>query len=360
MDAPSGWIIFACSIAFASASFFEVRYPSVVVSAETGGNLTIAAGPNGGNIYMTPGDRGTVFIGRTDMLKLFQIVNSQPPVWGQKAPYGTLGTFLGGQAVSLQLTAMDPEGTSLHYEKISGALPPGVFLDRASGLLNGTAPDVDATYEFGIRVMDEQGKYADQTFTIDTRERDQCRSSPCKNGGSCTDDMGTFSCSCRTGYGGKTCTISCASESVGVANNLKTIPDAQMAGHYSFGGSDHKAYEGRLNSPTGWIGENTNSWFQVDLGNPRKVYAVATQGYSATFNLLTFQLQCSLNGNTFSDVNGLNGTAAVFDGSGTSFNTVTKQTLPVPDLCRYIRFVPKTWTNSHPGFRVEIYACEDF
>jgi hypothetical protein len=44
-----------------------------------------------------------------------------------------------------------------------------VYLDKATGELNGTAPDVDATYEFGIRVIDEHGKYADQTFTIDTR-----------------------------------------------------------------------------------------------------------------------------------------------------------------------------------------------
>lgn len=57
----------------------------------------------------------------------------------------------------------------LRYEKVSGALPPGVYLDKTTGKLNGTAPDVDATYEFGIRVTDEHGKYADQTFTIDTR-----------------------------------------------------------------------------------------------------------------------------------------------------------------------------------------------
>ena len=44
-----------------------------------------------------------------------------------------------------------------------------MYLDKATGHLNGTAPDVDATYEFGIRVIDEHGKYADQTFTIDTR-----------------------------------------------------------------------------------------------------------------------------------------------------------------------------------------------
>lgn len=340
------------------ASFFEVRYPSVVVSAEAGGNLTIAAGPNGGNIYMTPGDRGTVFIGHTDMLKLFEVVNSQPPVWGQKAPYGPLGTFLGGDTVSVQLMAMDPEGKHLRYEKVSGALPPGVLLDKVTGKLNGTAPDVDATYEFGIRVIDEHGKYADQTFTIDTRERDQCKSNPCLNGGTCIDDFGTYKCSCTEKYGGNVCNILCANQAVGVANSLKKISDAQMAGHYAFGSSDHKAYEGRLAGATGWIGENKNSWLQIDLGNRRNVQAVATQGYSTTYTLSTYYLDCSVDGNRFTRVAAANGTAQLFNGSGSSYSTTTKQTLDTPQTCRYVRFIPNTWTNSHPGFRVEIYACE--
>lgn len=31
------------------------------------------AGPNAGNIHLNPGPGGTVFIGHTDMLKLFQV-----------------------------------------------------------------------------------------------------------------------------------------------------------------------------------------------------------------------------------------------------------------------------------------------
>ena len=31
------------------------------------------AGPSGGNIYMTPGANGTVYIGHTDMLRLFEV-----------------------------------------------------------------------------------------------------------------------------------------------------------------------------------------------------------------------------------------------------------------------------------------------
>jgi hypothetical protein len=63
----------------------------------------------------------------------------------------------------------DPEGGKMMYEKVSGALPPGIHLDTSSGRLTGHIPDVDATYEFGIRVTDSHGKYADQIFSIDTR-----------------------------------------------------------------------------------------------------------------------------------------------------------------------------------------------
>ena len=55
----------------------------------------------------------------------------------------------------------------------------------------------------------------------------------------------------------------CATKAVGVANSLKTIPDAQMSGYYADISSSHKASEGRLGSGTGWIGSGTSSWLQV-------------------------------------------------------------------------------------------------
>ena len=35
---------------------------------------------------------------------------------------------------------------------------------------------------------------------------DECASSPCVNGGSCTDALAGFSCACAPGYDGLTCT----------------------------------------------------------------------------------------------------------------------------------------------------------
>ena len=36
-------------------------------------------------------------------------------------------------------------------------------------------------------------------------ETDECRSSPCKNNGTCKDGMGTFTCECATGFDGADC-----------------------------------------------------------------------------------------------------------------------------------------------------------
>ena len=36
-------------------------------------------------------------------------------------------------------------------------------------------------------------------------EINECESSPCLNGGTCTDHIGSFSCACGRGYTGQTC-----------------------------------------------------------------------------------------------------------------------------------------------------------
>lgn len=63
----------------------------------------------------------------------------------------------------------DPDGGNIQYRVISGHLPPGTSLNSSTGVITGTAPDIDATYTFGIRATDRHGKYADGTFSIDIR-----------------------------------------------------------------------------------------------------------------------------------------------------------------------------------------------
>ena len=43
-------------------------------------------------------------------------------------------------------------------------------------------------------------------FYLDSDQgKDKCASSPCKNGGTCKDTAGGFTCTCQNGYKGKHC-----------------------------------------------------------------------------------------------------------------------------------------------------------
>lgn len=57
----------------------------------------------------------------------------------------------------------------------------------------------------------------------------------------------------------------CASQSLGVSDKSK-VPDAQMSGYLTY--SSYLESNGRYGSSGyGWVGSNSNSWLQVDLGN---------------------------------------------------------------------------------------------
>ena len=44
-----------------------------------------------------------------------------------------------------------------------------------------------------------------RTFLPPTLDINECNSSPCQNGGTCTDLVNGYSCSCVPGYGGTSC-----------------------------------------------------------------------------------------------------------------------------------------------------------
>ncbi|KAH3811342.1 EGF-like repeat and discoidin I-like domain-containing protein 3 [Dreissena polymorpha] len=337
-----------------SGSFLEVDYPNVNVSAERNGDAIFEAG-SGGSVYLKPGVGGTVFIDKTDLRKFIEKVKSLPPIWTRSSEHDTLGTFLSGQYLDVNVEAIDPDGGNIVYSLISGHLPPGTQLNMTSGHIQGVSPDVDAMYSFGIRATDVHGKYADGVFSISVREKDQCDSSPCMNGGTCTDEIGKYNCSCPPGYGDDVCQTRCEINAFGVASDKK-IPDAQMSGHLTLGTAD--PWEGRLGSSTGWIGNDTDSWLQVDLGSRKIVYAVATQGYhSNTYYTSTFKVAYSSNGNTFVVAN--SGGSDTFRGSA-SYDTIQKHVFDRAVPARFIRFLPLTWHNGgHPGFRVEVFGCDE-
>ena len=45
-------------------------------------------------------------------------------------------------------------------------------------------------------------------FVLFSLDIDECKSSPCQNGGTCIDAVNSFKCNCRGGFQGKKCEIS--------------------------------------------------------------------------------------------------------------------------------------------------------
>ncbi len=69
-----------------------------------------------------------------------------------------------------QVTAFDPEGDSLTYSFIQG--PIWLSIDSQTGLISGTAPEVDedSNFDVMIRVSDGGGAFATQSYTLTVKD----------------------------------------------------------------------------------------------------------------------------------------------------------------------------------------------
>lgn len=88
------------------------------------------------------------------------------PTWNTAS--GSLGSFPAGSSVSIQLSASDPEGSSVSYSLASGGLPSG-FSISSSGLITGTVGSVssDTTYNFTVNATDGLNT-SSRAFSIST------------------------------------------------------------------------------------------------------------------------------------------------------------------------------------------------
>ncbi|OWF47457.1 uncharacterized protein LOC110454281 [Mizuhopecten yessoensis] len=339
----------------ASADPLQVDYPSVIVHAKADGNFTMLSGFNG-DIKLIPGvnNTGNVYFEGEDLLYLFEVILSQPPIWSEHSPFGHLGDFHGGERVFVQLEALDPEGGQVTYSVVAGDLPPGITLDSTLGQVKGLAPDADTTYSFTVRATDYQSKYADNVLQMKVRGIDSCTSTTCLHEGICQDTKNDFHCNCIHPYGGKTCSLDCRNNGLGVDGRHKVVPDAHMSAYKSY--STYLALNGRLYG-SGWYGVDSQSWLQVDFGNVTQIHGVQIQGCSSYYYTTAFNLQFSVDGNSFTNYTTDGVSPKSFPGYGNT-NSVYKSSLAQPVDARYVRFVPTNWNRSYkPCMRVELLGC---
>eukprot|EP00057_Strongylocentrotus_purpuratus_P014994 XP_011669468.1 PREDICTED: uncharacterized protein LOC105440709 [Strongylocentrotus purpuratus] len=192
-----------------------------------------------------------------------------------------------------------------------------------------------------------------------------CSHDPCKNGGTCSDGVNTFTCACDPGYTGPTCGTTILNGPGPLGLERYIIPDSSLTASSEYN-ADHGANRGRLNLARdgnlkgSWSARanDANQWIQVDLADIYRITSVATQGRPEASQWVTsYKLACSTDGKTFHTVQDISTNPAydkVFTGN-VDRNTIVTNILPVPQICRYVRLMPVKWFG-HISLRMEIYG----
>ncbi|XP_071811529.1 uncharacterized protein [Apostichopus japonicus] len=117
--------------------------------------------------------------------------------------------------------------------------------------------------------------------------------------------------------------------------------------------------DGELGLNGAWCSEINNEmqFFQVDLGASHAITGIETQGDHNELNWVrTYTLEVSMDGSHWSCVFGSDGRVKVFNANIDS-DTIVVNVMNPFIRTRYIRIVPKSWTN-HICMRVELYVTE--
>ncbi|KAM9795117.1 coagulation factor IXa [Neosynchiropus ocellatus] len=81
----------------------------------------------------------------------------------------------------------------------------GLFEEFMEGNLERECVEEVCDMEEAREVFEDDQLTAD--FWAPYSDGDQCKSNPCQNGGSCTDHLGFYTCSCESGFTGRNCDI---------------------------------------------------------------------------------------------------------------------------------------------------------
>ncbi|XP_048590502.1 lactadherin [Nematostella vectensis] len=188
------------------------------------------------------------------------------------------------------------------------------------------------------------------------------KKSPCKNGATCTNsaDNSGYICTCSSVFTGNTCEIditTCSSTAIGLESSA-IIPDDRFSAssHYRYCDATY----GRLNYHRKyWAPEyrSGDHYLQTDMISIHIVCAVATQGSGEIDDEWTtrYKLSFALVSGTWS-IYRENGVEKDFIGNVDKRN-VKKNSLANPTNARFVQFIPTAY-SSWQAFRVEVYGTK--
>ncbi|XP_072049115.1 EGF-like repeat and discoidin I-like domain-containing protein 3 [Amphiura filiformis] len=190
---------------------------------------------------------------------------------------------------------------------------------------------------------------------------DECLTSPCDPDAICTNNPGSFNCTCNAGFTGD-----------GLNCSVCSVPLGMESGEISNGGitasvkqSGFGANSARLNSSWAWQAYDSSSeWIQAKLRYQTYVWGVITQGDGGAGPdnnwVTTFKVSTFLSTNvTETEVYVMNqdGDEIIFPGN-TDTNTKVTTTFPAPVYALIVRITCLTANGSSYGLRFEILGCK--
>uniref|UniRef100_A0A8C4NGL3 EGF like repeats and discoidin domains 3 n=1 Tax=Eptatretus burgeri TaxID=7764 RepID=A0A8C4NGL3_EPTBU len=193
-----------------------------------------------------------------------------------------------------------------------------------------------------------------------------CESTPCLNGGVCTDFVGDYQCHCTAEFLGRNCQLGCASplglESGLIRNNRFSASSFHSA---VFGLQRWFAHNGRLNNRgmvNAWTPDDWDymPWIQVNLGRKMRLSGIVTQGakhFGRHQYVHTFTLAHSNNGKEWTFYNDSStGQDKVFLANKDN-NSPQRNLLQPAIKASYIRVFPQT-CRKRCSLRLELLGCE--
>uniref|UniRef100_A0A1A7XHL9 Milk fat globule-EGF factor 8 protein n=1 Tax=Iconisemion striatum TaxID=60296 RepID=A0A1A7XHL9_9TELE len=193
-----------------------------------------------------------------------------------------------------------------------------------------------------------------------------CANQPCKNGGTCRDLDGDYTCHCPSPYVGKQCQLSCISL-LGMEGGA--IIESQISSssvHYGVLGLQRWGPElARLNNQgivNAWTSasHDRNPWIEINMQKKMRLMGIITQGASrmgAAEFIKAFKVASSLDGLSYITYKG-DGLRRdkVFVGNSDNDGTKTNMFDP-PIVAQYIRIIPVVCRRACT-LRMELVGCE--
>ncbi|GAB5387953.1 MAG: hypothetical protein Alpg2KO_09210 [Alphaproteobacteria bacterium] len=127
-------------------------------------NGRIEASNNGSEWYTLFEIKNYVWSANSNQAELDSPNYNDPPRWSQ----GSIGPLTIGIAISVELTASDPEGETISYSLTSGSLPSGLSLTGST--IAGTPNATVSGQAFSITATDASGASVVESFTVDVNE----------------------------------------------------------------------------------------------------------------------------------------------------------------------------------------------